>query len=429
MEKTLNNISKPLTMTRMLWFLAIFNCSIAALFVLYEFVLRVLPSSMTGELIISFHTDSTGIGWFSAAFLMAYAIMQIPVGVILDKFSARVVLSIAVLACAIGSVLMANADHLVLAFASRFIVGIGAGFAIVGVYFLIGHWFPREYYPFMTGMVQFMAGVGAILGQVPIAILLNNYSWRSISIALGVIGVIMAIIYAIFIRSYPKNHVHCPKKSNTSVFQCVLEVVKKPRNWLVSSQALFTWGPMSALASLWGIPYLESAYHISATSASSYIAACWIGMAIGSPILGIVAKYIKSSLLLIFSPVLGLFVTLNLLYAPLLPHFIVIVMLFLYGFAAGIIPISFFQAVSANPRHLVGTVTGFVNTILILGGAFFQPIAGWLLSFEEPGTDPTNYSTSAYEVALIILPVSWLISAFLGWLIHCAKKKDAVKIA
>lgn len=417
-------VEHQVIMTPLLWFLAIFNCFIAAIFVLYEFVLRVLPSSMTSELIDAFHTNGTGIGWFSAAFLMAYAIMQIPVGVIMDKFSARVVLTIAVSACAVGSVALAYAHHLPLAFISRFVIGIGAGFAIVGVYFLIGHWFPRKYYPFMTGMVQFMAGMGAILGQVPIAMLLNNYSWRNISLALAVIGAVMAVIYAVFLRSYPRNHQHCHKKQSVSMIRCVIEVIRKPRNWLVSSQALFTWGPMSAVASLWGIPYLEKAYNINGTEASSYVAACWIGMAVGSPILGVVARYVRSSLILIASPLLGLIVTLIFLYSPvILTPLAIIIVLFLYGFAAGIIPISFFQAVSANPKHLVGTVTGFVNTVLILGGAFFQPLVGWILSFETPPTHGNDYSVFAFEIALIIIPASWLISTILGFLIYITERK------
>jgi MFS family permease len=414
--------STQFKMSPMLWFLAIFNCSLAAFFVIYEFILRVLPSSMTGELIHAFHTDGAGIGWFSAAFLIAYSIMQIPVGVILDKYSPRVVLTFAITCCAIGSIFLAYADHLVLAFLSRFLIGFGAGFAMVGVYFLISHWFPREYYAFMTGMVQFMASLGAILGQVPIAMLLNSYSWRSISIVLGCIGLVMAIIYALAIRGYPKNHVHCAKRASTSMLKCVSDVVKKPRNWLVSSQALFTWGPMSALASLWGIPYLEVAYDLNATEASSQISACWIGFAIGSPILGISAKYIKSSLMLIWVPLIGVFISIIILYVPGLSLQVLFVLLFIFGFCVGIIPLSFLHAVFINPRHLIGTVTGLVNTILILGGSFMQPLVGWLLSFESPGIDPSEYSAGAYQWALIVLPLSWLISSALGLLIHKTEK-------
>ena len=416
--------STQVIMSPMLWFLAIFNCSLAAFFVIYEFVLRVLPSSMTGELITAFHTDGAGIGWFSAAFLIAYSIMQIPVGVILDKYSPRVVLTFAIACCAIGSIFLAYADHLALAFLSRFIIGFGAGFAMVGVYFLISHWFPKEYYAFMTGMVQFMASLGAILGQVPIAMLLNNYSWRSISIVIGCIGLVMAVFYAIAIRSYPKNHVHCAKRNSTSMLRCVVDVVKMPRNWLVSSQALFTWGPMSALASLWGIPYLESAYNLNATEASSQISACWIGFAIGSPVLGLLAKYIKSSLMLIWVPLIGMCASIIILYVPHLSHYVVFTLLFVFGFSVGIIPLSFLQAVFINPRHLVGTVTGLVNTILILGGSLMQPLVGWILSFESPGVAPSEYTAVAYQYALIVLPISWLISAILGWVIHKTDKND-----
>jgi len=104
----------------------------AALFFFYAWVLRVAPSVMVEELMRDFAVGAAVLGNLSAAYFYGYAGMQIPVGVLLDRFGPRRLLAVAALACAGGCVLFATGTTLATVTAGRFLIGASAAFSLVG---------------------------------------------------------------------------------------------------------------------------------------------------------------------------------------------------------------------------------------------------------------------------------------------------------
>src|SRR5438105_14743406 len=116
----------------------------AALFFGYVWVLRVAPSVMVEELMRDFAVGAAVLGNLSAAYFYGYAGMQIPVGLLLDRFGPRRLITVASLVCAGGCVLFAAGSSLAAVTAGRFLIGASAAFSLVGSMAVAGQWFPAN---------------------------------------------------------------------------------------------------------------------------------------------------------------------------------------------------------------------------------------------------------------------------------------------
>ena len=129
MNDTVNAIRTPAKSVVLPWVI----CGLGALFYCYEYLLRISPSVMMSDLMQAYHINATVFGNLAAFYYYAYTPMQLPVGILMDRYGPRRLLTFACLACALGSYLFAHAFHIELAQIGRFMVGFGSAFAFVGV--------------------------------------------------------------------------------------------------------------------------------------------------------------------------------------------------------------------------------------------------------------------------------------------------------
>jgi fucose permease len=104
---------------------------LSATFMFYKFALEVSPSVMTGTLMKTFHIGGVELGNLAACYFYAYLILQIPAGLLIDRFGPRKTTTLAIALCAVGSLVFAGADTLWMASVGRFLTGTGAAFAAV----------------------------------------------------------------------------------------------------------------------------------------------------------------------------------------------------------------------------------------------------------------------------------------------------------
>lgn len=118
--------------------------TIAAGFFFYKYLIQVSPSVMTNDLMQAFQVNGAGLGNLSAFYFYAYLIMQIPVGMMLDKYSPRLMTTIAIFICGISTFIFSQAHTLWLACFSRALMGAAAAFAAVSCFKLASIWFPPK---------------------------------------------------------------------------------------------------------------------------------------------------------------------------------------------------------------------------------------------------------------------------------------------
>ncbi|MDF1757142.1 MAG: MFS transporter [Legionellaceae bacterium] len=391
---------------------------LAATFYLYEFVLQVAPSVMARPMMETFNVSAEGFGVISAFYFYAYAPMQLPAGLLFDRYGPRKLMSIALVLCALGSFFFASTESVVTACLGRFLIGIASAFSFIGVLVLISRWFPAKNFAVLAGVAQAMSSVGAISGEAPLASLTALVGWRNSSFILAGVGLLLALLLWTFIRDYPNQTTQeKPKSKLKDEFFRLVEVCKHSYTWVTGAYAFTIWTPIAVFAALWGVPYLQEKYQVSVIVASTMCSMIWVGIGVGSPSLGWLSDRLSSRRTALgISSIFGLTAAIILLYVPNVSMGLMYLVLFFFGIGSSGQTVSFAVVTDNNPAHLVGTASGFNNLAVLIGGAIFQPLVGvWLhnsTSWHLVNSIPV-YSVQAYQNSLVLLPVCYCASLIL----------------
>ncbi|WED44648.1 MFS transporter [Legionella cardiaca] len=395
---------------------------LSASFYLYEFVLQVAPSVMAESMMKTFKVSAAGFGIVSAFYFYAYAPMQLPAGLLFDRYGPRKLMTFALVLCAVGSFFFASTDSLFTAALGRFLIGIASAFSFIGVLVLVSRWFPPQQFALLAGIAQLMSSVGAMFGEMPLAALIAQVGWRNASFILAVIGLALAALIWCVIRDYPHQPTQSPpKRQFIDEWHRLVSVCKRSYTWLTGAYAFSIWTPIAVFAALWGVPYLQQKYQISVIMASGLCSMIWLGIGIGSPLLGWVSdRFYSRRLALALSSLFGLVATLVLLYLPNVSINWMYAVLFMLGFGAGGQTVSFAVVKDNNPPELVGTASGFNNLSVLVGGAIFQPLVGVILHHSNAWSLMNGipvYSVASYNKALLVMPLCFLASLIIAMFI------------
>lgn len=411
---------------------------VASSFYTYDFLVRVMPMVMAHDLLKSFKIQASELSILFSGFFYGYAAMQIPVGMICDKFGARRLLSFGLLICAMATALFGFTRYFPIAVVARIIMGLTASVAYLGTLWVGAHWFlDTQRFTLYTSLVQVLGCAGAIIGSAPVAHLMVTYGWKNTSYLIALLGFFLTILNWFVIRDKPKepkfiqNTKFIPKK-NKIYFH---HVFKRSQSWWIALFGFSIWGPVALFATSWGALFLTSSHHFSNVRANNLpatglISLIWIGIAIGGPIFSWWTNFIKRRRLpIITAAVLGFISACLILYVPTLPKLALSICLFLFGVASSSQAIAFGLVIDNNRSQVVGTASGLTNMGIIFGGVVLQPFVGLLLDKCWDGrminTVPV-YSIQAYQIALTMIPVLFLLAFIIGGFIiketYCTKQ-------
>lgn len=392
-----------------------------AVFFFYAWVLRVAPSVMITELMRDLAVGGAVLGNLSAFYFYGYAGMQVPVGLMLDRFGPRRLMTVAALACALGCVLFATSAAFWAVAAGRFLIGASAAFSLVGSMAVAGQWFPPRRFALLSGLAMMMGMAGGVFGQAPLRLSVEAFDWRNTMLMLAGGGLLLAAAAWLTVRDR-----HRGSGGFGQVLTGFGKVVRKPQNWVIAIAGLGASTPLLGFAGLWGVPYLAASHGLDQTSAAAVTSTVFIGWGVGAPLFGWFSDRIGLRRL---PYVAGIFIcTLSIaciVYLPGLPVPVITVLCFLCGFGGSSQIIGFASAREHNPTALSGTALGFVNCLVTSAGAIYQPLTGWLLDLGWNGRMVAGarvYDAVAYQYALSAIVVGTavgLVCAIIVRETHC----------
>lgn len=384
---------------------------LAAIFYFYELMLLVSPSVMLGELTRTFSANAEQLGSLAAFYYYAYAAMQIPVGLLMDRFGPRILLTLAACFCAIGCFVFGFAQELYIAQIGRFVMGVGGSFAVVGCLKLASLWFPINRFALLTGIMVAVGMMGGVFGQAPVATLVESVGWRHASFLGGAVGVILCALIWFIVADHPFKFQqdHIKKQTRSHFLRDLYEVMKLPQVWIVSLYAGLMFVPTTGFGQLWGVPYFVERYNVGTATAGIMVSMIFFGWAVGGPLYGWISDNIgRRKLPMGFAALSTLIIMVAIMYAPVDRIGMQILMFLLGACSSGFI-LAFSIVREINPLALTGTAIGFINTLNNASGALAQPVIGKLLDKLwdgkiSPDGNPV-YSLEMYNEAFLFLPI------------------------
>ncbi len=377
----------PLRLSYLTW-------GLAATFYLYGFFQRVTPASLAGDLMRDFGLTAAGLGNLAAFYYYAYAAMQIPTGVMVDRWGpSRLFLAGSVLA-GLGALLFGLAQSVLVAGLGRALIGAAHGMAWVSMLKLAAHWFPQSRFGTISGLSLAVGTLGAVLAGPPLRWLADAFGWRSVIAASGTLALLLAV--AIWRQS-------------------VLDVFHYRNTWLLFVVNSGICGCFLAFTGLWGVPFFVQHHALSVPQAALVTSMMLVLFATGGPIMGSLSdrwQLRKRPFALGAGVTVAGFCTLAAWPAAPLP--LLVAALAAASLGAGAMAISFGYAKESVPLPLQGTVTGVVNAGVMVGTLTQMPVIGLILDAHWQGVainGVRQYSLEAFQVALMLL-AGWMVVSF-----------------
>lgn len=395
----------------------------AALFYLYQFILRVGPGVIGGDVMNDLHISEAAFGIMTALYSLAYAGVQLPLGMTADRFGTHPILVVGTTLAVLGTFLFAWGDSSWILMVGRFLVGAGSAVGFLSCVKLATVWFPHTYLSRINGLTLTLGTLGATLGGKPFALLSEAVGWRVSLWWVGSAGIGILILVVFLIRDRktfpPPKAVYSGPQDTFHWLEALRIVARNPTCWWGALYNFLMYVPLAGFADLWGISFLTQVYEVSRPAAAQMCMNIYIGMALGCPFFGWLSEVMKSRRL----PMLGAsclaFIFLALIvFQDKIPFLYLELLLLGAGFFIGGKTLGFTYICELTPHALNGTAVGFLNTICMLSGLLIQPLIGGILTFLWRG-DIMNgfhaFSHEAYMVALAAIPLSVLWSVVIMW--------------
>lgn len=390
--------------------------SLAVLFYFYEYFLRVAPSVMVDELRTAFNIGAGAFGTMVAFYLYAYAPMQLPVGLLMDRFGARKLLTLATIGCGLASLLFGFSSHLFLADFSRLIMGAGSAFAFIGMVYITSHWFSGKTLALLVGIGNSIGMFGAVFGQGPLSSIVKVISWRPTMVLLGLVGLLLGVIIYLAVRNDPssKKEKKVRSSSSSSLFKHLKIVGCNSQTWINGIVALCFYTATVAYGGLWAIPFLTKAHNMTNSEASYASSMIYIGWIIAGPIIGYFSdKLCNRKIFIIILTFLSIIFFLLINYLVPLPKIVVFSLMLILGICLSGQLLCYSLSIELNPRKSKGTALALTNCLVFLGGSFIQTLIGWLLDFNWQGVVENGiriYSYQNFQTSLLPFPIAFAIA-------------------
>ncbi|MEV0399277.1 MFS transporter [Actinoallomurus sp. NPDC050550] len=355
-----------------------------------------------------FGVDATALSTFAILQLGVYMAMQIPSGVMADRFGPRRMLGIALLIMALGEALFAFATTMPLAVLGRALVGLGDALTFINVIRLIASWFPRRRFTLLIALTGMTGALGQIVGTAPLSAALRAFGWTPTFLGVGLVSGLLSIVVW-WVRDHPGGPME-RSIARTSV-RADLRAVFAARGTRAGLWTHFaTMSSFMVLATLWGYPYLVEGLGMAPGTARLVLTAGAATPMVAAPLIGWLGGRrpdLRGRLIIGVTAVLAVAWLIAITWpgghlpGPLAGG---LVLISAVGSAASMLAFDF--ARDANPPHRGGIASGLVNV-----GGFSAAVTGSLSAGMLLDATGGHYNAGAFQVAFLPITAMVVIGA------------------
>ncbi len=373
----------------------------ASLFYFYQYILRVMPNIMLHDIMDKFNIDAASFGQFSGIYYIGYSLIHLPIGIMLDRFGPKKIMTGSILLTIIGLIPLVYSQVWSLSIIGRLLTGMGSSGAALGMLNIIRINFQEKRFTRMLSFSMTIGLTGAIYGGGPVNYLCNNLGYESVLKIFIFSGLILAILTYIFVK----------ESKNIKNDSIIIDLKKVLFNKKILLACLFSGlmvGPLEGFADAWAKEFFQKVYGFNSSIGSNLTSLIFFGMWFGCPLLGYIAEktdYLKT---VIISGIL-MAISFILLLTGNLSKNTIGLMFIIVGVCCSYQILILYKVTTYVDKNISGLTTATTNMIVMSFGYAFHSIIGIIIK---------NFGNNALALkyGISIIPFT-LILGFLGFLL------------
>ena len=376
-----------------------------------SYLFRSTNAVISPHLTNEFNFNAQELGMLTSAYLLAFAIFQIPLGILLDKYGARKVQIILMIFAGFGSLMFCFSNNLLQLTLSRALIGFGVAGCLMATFKIITIWFDKNSWPILYGLCLSSGGLGAIVATKPLYFFVDSIGWRSAFMFLSFACFSVSLI--IWFVTPEKESI----KDKQSPFIALKEIYSSKLFWRVAPLAGISGGTGLAIQGLWAGEWLRDVAELTQSETTNMLLVLNLSLLAGMILTGFIPNFFKRFK---FSQIdIYLYITIILLIGHSLLTFEVIpkstLPWILIGISANSAILAYSWLNSQFPISYAGRASTALNLSLFACGFILQYAIGWIINFWDRNPD-NSYPSEAYFVAFVVLLILQIICIliFLG---------------
>lgn len=365
-----------------------------------------------------FDISGSQLSTFVMLQLLVYAAMQIPVGLMLDRFGSRRVMITGLATLTLAQTGFAFAESYPLALLARLFVGVGDAMIFVCVLRLVNVWFPARRIPLVTQMTGVLGQLGAIAAAVPMTIALRDLGWTRSYLLAASLGIVVGLGLLLVVHDSPdERSLSGPPLSLTQIRRSLAESWAQPGTRLGLWTHFTTQFSATTLGLLWGYPFFVQGEGLSQAQAGVLLTLLVVAVMIAGPILAwIITNHPWHRSTLVMSIILSIVATWTVVlsWRGNAPIVLLVLLVIVVGVGGPASMIGFDFGRTSNPQSRLGSSTGIINQGGFIASLVLIVAIGLILDWRTPGRS-TDYAPDAFRWAMSAQYVLWTLGLIQIW--------------
>lgn len=389
---------------------------------------RTAPGLITDQLMKDFNVTASTIGLLTSIQFFVYTSLQIPMGILADRYGPNFFLIIGATLTGLGTIIYSLGTHEFILFFARILTGIGDATIWVNMVLILAQWFHKKEFVRLIGLAGMTGSLGFLLATVPFSAWIQLLGWRTAFFSAGLLLCLCGLLlYFVLIKRKKQIFLDEPVVATEEVQRektlvLLRRIFSNRQAWALFFCHFGVVGGYVGFISSWAVPYGMNMYEMTRSDASQMIMIGLIGALIGAPL----SSWISSRLETIKRPYIVVHITVLLGWFSFLlcngqpSLFLLIILFFIIGFGYGASALTFAGVRQSFPIKESGIVSGFANTGGFLSAVLLPIIFGFILDHYQASS---GNQANGYYYGFII-PVIFSIIGLIGVISFKEKRQE-----
>jgi len=365
-----------------------------------------------------FDISAAQLATFTMLQLLVYAAMQIPVGLLVDRYGSRTVLATGAVTLTLAQVGFAFAENYSFALLARIFVGVGDAMTFICVLRLVNTWFAPRRIPVMIQITGVLGQFGAIIAAIPMTYALGQLGWTKAYLLAASLGIVMVLALLAVVHDGPQTrNLRGPHLDAAAIRTSLAQSWSHPGTRLGFWMHFSTQFSATVLGLLWGFPFLVKGEGLSEHTAGVLLTVMVVAIMATGPLLGwliTVRPWHRSTVVLSIVAAIVVAWTVVLLWPGSAPLWLLTVLVIVTGIGGPASVIGFDLGRTSNPPHRLASATGIINQAGFFASLVLVIAIGLILDWRTPGSS-SDYTPDAFRWAMSFQYVLWTIGLVQIW--------------